>query len=56
MADNALSFGRFRPDQVCGAHLIVVDDVKVTGAHQRCLIRASRTFVPASSCSTGQLR
>jgi hypothetical protein len=44
MADNALSFGRFRPDQVRGAHLIVVDDVKVTGAHQRCLMRASRTL------------
>ena len=35
-----------------GAHLLVVDDVRVTGAHQRCLMRASealplaaRTFV-----------
>jgi PRTase ComF-like len=41
MAANALSFRRFRSDLVRGAHLIVVDDVKVTGAHQRCLIRAS---------------
>jgi hypothetical protein len=41
MAANALSFRRFRSDQVRDAHLIVVDDVKVTGAHQRCLTRAS---------------
>jgi len=40
MAGNVLSFDRLRP---CadGAHLIVVDDVKVTGEHQRCLRRAS---------------
>jgi hypothetical protein len=41
MAANALSFRRFRPAQVRGAHLLVVDDVRVTGAHQRCLMRAS---------------
>ena len=41
MAANALSFRRFRPAQVCDAHLLVVDDVRVTGAHQRCLMRAS---------------
>jgi len=43
MAVNALSFDRLRPS-ADGAHLIVVDDVKVTGAHQRCLIRASATL------------
>jgi hypothetical protein len=43
MAVNALSFDRLRP-RADGAHLIVVDDVKVTGAHQRCLIRASETL------------
>jgi hypothetical protein len=41
MAGNTLSFRRFRPEQVRGAHLLVVDDVRVTGAHQRCLMRAS---------------
>ena len=41
MAANALSFRRFKPAQVRGAHLLVVDDVRVTGAHQRCLMRAS---------------
>ena len=41
MAGTVLSLHRFRPDQVRGAHLIVVDDVRVTGAHQRCLARAS---------------
>jgi len=41
MADTVLSLRRFRPDQVRGAHLLVVDDVRVTGAHQRCLARAS---------------
>jgi hypothetical protein len=41
MAANALSLRRFRPGQVRGAHLLVVDDVRVTGAHQRCLMRAS---------------
>ena len=41
MAANALSFRRFRPAQVRDAHLLVVDDVRVTGAHQRCLMRAS---------------
>jgi hypothetical protein len=41
MAANALSFHRFPPCQVRGAHLVVVDDVRVTGAHQRCLARAS---------------
>jgi hypothetical protein len=41
MANNALSFRRFPPRQVRDAHLLVVDDVRVTGAHQRCLMRAS---------------
>ena len=41
MAANVLSFRRFRAAQVRGAHLLVVDDVRVTGAHQRCLMRAS---------------
>jgi len=41
MAANMLSFHRFRPEQVRDAHLLVVDDVRVTGAHQRCLMRAS---------------
>lgn len=52
MAANALSFRRFKPAQVRDAHLLVIDDVRVTGAHQRCLIRvseelplASRTFI-----------
>jgi hypothetical protein len=47
MAANALSFDRLRP-HAHGAHLIVVDDVQVTGAHQRCLIRASETLPFAS--------
>lgn len=41
MAASILSSRRFRPDQVRGAHLLVIDDVRVTGAHQRCLMRAS---------------
>lgn len=41
MAANALSFRRFPPEQVRDGHLLVVDDVRVTGAHQRCLMRAS---------------
>jgi hypothetical protein len=41
MAANVLSFRRFPPDQVRGAHLLVVDDVRVTGAHQRCVMQAS---------------
>ena len=41
MAANALSFRRFPPRLVRGAHLLIVDDVRVTGAHQRCLMRAS---------------
>jgi PRTase ComF-like len=41
MATNMLSFHRFRPEQVGDAHLLVVDDMRVTGAHQRCLMRAS---------------
>jgi len=44
MAANVLSFRRFRPAQVRGAHLLVVDDVRVTGAHQRCLTRASEAL------------
>jgi hypothetical protein len=64
MAANTLSFRRFQPGQVRGAHLLIVDDVQVTGAHQRCLMRASdelplaaRTFLyiasfgrPADGC------
>jgi hypothetical protein len=56
MAANALSFQRFPPGQVRDAHLLIVDDVQVTGAHQRCLIRASdelplaaRTFLYIAS-------
>jgi len=41
MAASTLSLRRFRPDQVRDAHLLVIDDVRVTGAHQRCLMRAS---------------
>jgi len=41
MAANIVSFRRFRPAQVRGAQLLVIDDVRVTGAHQRCLMRAS---------------
>ena len=40
MAANGLSFDRLLP-YAENAHLIVVDDVKVTGAHQECLTRAS---------------
>jgi hypothetical protein len=64
MAANPLSFRRLPPDQARGAHLLVIDDVRVTGAHQRCLTRASdelplaaRTFLyiaafssPAGAC------
>jgi hypothetical protein len=56
MAANVLSFRRFRPAELCEAHLLVVDDVRVTGAHQRCLMRASeelplvaRTFLYIAS-------
>jgi PRTase ComF-like len=41
MAANALSFQALRPGQASGAHLLVVDDLRVTGAHQRCLMHAS---------------
>jgi hypothetical protein len=41
MAASTLSFRRFQPDQVRDAHLLVIDDVRVSGAHQRCLMRAS---------------
>jgi len=44
MAANVLSFRRFPPERVRGAHLLVVDDVRVTGAHQRCLMRASEAL------------
>jgi phosphoribosyl transferase-like protein len=61
MAANALSFRRFGPEQVRDAHLLVVDDVRVTGAHQRCLMRASerlplaaRTFLYVAAF-TGQV-
>jgi hypothetical protein len=56
MAANTLSFRRFQPGQVRDAHLLIVDDVRVTGAHQRCLMRASeelplaaRTFLYIAS-------
>jgi len=56
MAANALSFRKFRPGQVEGAHLLIIDDVRVTGAHQRCLMRATdelplaaRTFLYIAS-------
>ena len=42
MAANSLSFAKLGRHDLRGAHLIVVDDAKMTGAHQRCLIRASR--------------
>ena len=52
MAANTLSFRRFQPQLVRDAHLLVVDDVRVTGSHQRCLMResedlplATRTFL-----------
>jgi hypothetical protein len=58
MAANALSFRRFERLPVRGAHLLVIDDVRVTGAHQRCLMRASevlplaaRTFLYIASFS-----
>ena len=64
MAARTLSFRRFRADQIRDAHLLVIDDVRVTGAHQRSLTRASdqlplaaRTFLyiasfwsPAAGC------
>ncbi len=64
MAANALSFRRFQAGQVRDAQLLIVDDVRVTGAHQRFLMRASdglplatRTFLyiasfpsPAGAC------
>jgi len=56
MAANIVSFRRFPAAQVRDAHLLIVDDVHVTGAHQRCLMRASdelplatRTFVYLAS-------
>jgi hypothetical protein len=56
MQTNALSFRRFQPDQIRDAHLLVIDDVRVTGAHQRCVMRASdelpfvtRTFLYIAS-------
>jgi phosphoribosyl transferase-like protein len=52
MAGNRLSFRRIPVAALTGAHLVVVDDIKVTGAHQRCLAAAteplplaSRTFI-----------
>jgi hypothetical protein len=44
MAARTLSFRRFRADQLRDAHLLVIDDVRVTGAHQRSLARASETL------------
>jgi hypothetical protein len=65
MAARTLSFRRFRSDQLRDAHLLVIDDLRVTGAHQRSLTQASerlplaaRTFLyiaafrsPAPGCS-----
>src|SRR5260221_9181951 len=42
MGANALSFAKLGRHDLRGTHLIVVDDVKVTGAHQRCVARAAR--------------
>jgi hypothetical protein len=56
MATNVVSFRRFRSAALRGAHLLFVDDVRVTGAHQRCLADASeelplagRTFLYIAS-------
>jgi hypothetical protein len=56
MAANVVSFRRFRSSALRGAHLLIVDDVRVTGAHQRCLADASaglplatRTFLYIAS-------
>jgi hypothetical protein len=56
MTANVLSFRRFSLAQVRDAHLMVVDDVRVTGAHQRNLTLASdelplaaRTFLYIAS-------
>jgi hypothetical protein len=56
MAANMLSFRRFQPGQIRDAHLLIIDDLRVTGAHQRCLMRASeglplgaRTFLYIAS-------
>lgn len=56
MAGNALSFRRFAAAQLRDAHLLIVDDVRVTGAHQRCVMRATeklpiaaRTFLYIAS-------
>ena len=56
MATNVVSFRRFRSTALRGAHLLIVDDVRVTGAHQRCLADASeelplatRTFLYIAS-------
>ena len=44
MAARTLSFRRFPADQLRDAHLLIVDDVRVTGAHQRSLTRASENL------------
>jgi hypothetical protein len=56
MTANVLSFRRFSLADVRDAHLLVVDDVRVTGAHQRNLTHASeglplaaRTFLYIAS-------
>jgi hypothetical protein len=41
MAGNHLAFAALDHPAARGAHLIVIDDIKITGAHQRALIRAS---------------
>jgi hypothetical protein len=48
MAARTLSFRRFRADQLRGAHLLFIDDVRVTGAHQRSLTRASEDLTLAA--------
>jgi PRTase ComF-like len=56
MSARTLSFRRFQVDQIRDAHLLIIDDVRVTGAHQRSLARASdelplaaRTFLYIAS-------
>jgi phosphoribosyl transferase-like protein len=52
MAANRLSFHRIPVATLAGAHLVVVDDIKVTGAHQRCLATATDPFPLASRTFT----
>lgn len=52
MAANRLSFHRVPATALPGAHLVVVDDLKVTGAHQRCLAAATDALPLASRIFT----